>query len=93
MNVKQTCMKSTSANAKTAKGVKQKMLYHAILSNPAHPEYGVATIPFPFPSFLMMSHHGAKGKTCLLSRGLFSTAEVRKVILQLWWTVTMYTAL
>lgn len=25
------------------------MLYHAILSNPAHPEYGVATIPFPLP--------------------------------------------
>lgn len=25
------------------------MLYHAILSNAAHPEYGVATIPFPLP--------------------------------------------
>ena len=23
------------------------MQFHAILSNPAHPEYGVATIPFP----------------------------------------------
>lgn len=25
------------------------MQFHAILSNPAHPEYGVATIPFPLP--------------------------------------------
>ena len=25
------------------------MLYHATLSNPALPEYGVATIPFPLP--------------------------------------------
>ena len=25
------------------------MMIHAILSNPSHPEYGVATIPFPIP--------------------------------------------
>lgn len=25
------------------------MIYQAVLSNPAHPEYGVATIPFPLP--------------------------------------------
>lgn len=25
------------------------MQFQAILSNPAHPEYGVATIPFPLP--------------------------------------------
>lgn len=25
------------------------MQFHAILSNPAHPEYGAATIPFPLP--------------------------------------------
>lgn len=42
-------MKPISANVKTVKGVRQKILYHAILSNPAHPEYGVATIPFPLP--------------------------------------------
>ena len=27
------------------------MMFQAILSNPSHPEYGVATIPFP------ISHH------------------------------------
>ena len=25
------------------------MMFQAILSNPSHPEYGVATIPFPIP--------------------------------------------
>ena len=25
------------------------MMIQAILSNPSHPEYGVATIPFPIP--------------------------------------------
>ena len=25
------------------------MIIHAILGNPNHPEYGVATIPFPIP--------------------------------------------
>jgi len=26
-----------------------KMMIQAVLSNPSHPEYGVATIPFPVP--------------------------------------------
>ena len=26
------------------------MMMQAILSNPGHPEYGVATIPFPIPN-------------------------------------------
>ena len=25
------------------------MMIQAVLSNPSHPEYGVATIPFPIP--------------------------------------------
>ncbi len=25
------------------------MMMQAVLSNPSHPEYGVATIPFPIP--------------------------------------------
>ena len=25
------------------------MIIHAVLGNPNHPEYGVATIPFPIP--------------------------------------------
>ena len=25
------------------------MILHAVLGNPNHPEYGVATIPFPIP--------------------------------------------
>ena len=25
------------------------MMFQAILSNPSHPKYGVATIPFPIP--------------------------------------------
>ena len=27
----------------------EKMIIHAVLGNPNHPEYGVATIPFPIP--------------------------------------------
>lgn len=31
------------------KGVQSRMICQAVLSNPFHPEYGVATIPFPLP--------------------------------------------
>ena len=33
------------------------MMIQAVLSNPSHPEYGVATIPFPIPR--MTSTHTA----------------------------------
>ena len=29
------------------------MMIQAVLSNPSHPEYGVATIPFPVPQALL----------------------------------------
>ena len=29
------------------------MMIQAVLSNPKHPEYGVATIPFPIPLSLI----------------------------------------
>ena len=30
------------------------MMIQAVLGNPSHPEYGVATIPFPIPHGLLL---------------------------------------
>ena len=32
------------------------MMIQAVLGNPHHPEYGVATIPFPIPHDLSLIH-------------------------------------
>lgn len=42
-------MRAAARSPIPRKGVQKRMQFHAILSNPAHPEYGVATIPFPLP--------------------------------------------
>ena len=44
------------------------MMIQAVLSNPSHPEYGVATIPFPIPRD-QYAH-------CIAYKGYISMEEV-----------------
>ena len=51
------------------------MMIQAILSNPSHPEYGVATIPFPIPRD-QYAHCMELLEACLLYTSVHRTERI-----------------